>query len=207
LDAGVCIEDSGGRDARCMPSMIVIGTGKGGTAEVQSWLSRHPNMRRTGDAQSVSGGGEADYFGRELKTEKQLEGTWRKYLQQWQPQEIESLAQHYTFEKSPGYLSHSTYPKLMKMLIPNVKLVRARAPNAELACGSWVCAARRGGLAGCGELDKMVAADSALSLAPCSALIVPPLLLALGRRLLFFATQPPGRTRTFRCCVPARTAR
>lgn len=110
-----------------------MGTGKGGTAELQSWLSHHPNLLRIGDPHSTSGGGEADYFGRELKTEAQLESTWRDYLHVWQPMNSTALGKKYAFEKSPGYLAHSTYPKLVQLLMPSVKLVAILRDPAKRA--------------------------------------------------------------------------
>jgi hypothetical protein len=41
-------------------------------------LSKHPNLRRYGDPQSLKGGGEADYFGRELLSRNHMERTWRE---------------------------------------------------------------------------------------------------------------------------------
>jgi hypothetical protein len=123
VDAGTCIQSNGTAPIWCFPSLIIMGTGKGGTAELQSWLGRHPNLKRIGDPNSTVGGGEADYFGRELRTEAQLEATWRQYLQVWRPQNVSRLTFEYAFEKSPGYLAHSTYPKLLQLLMPSVKLI------------------------------------------------------------------------------------
>lgn len=141
LDAGMCI-DSGGK-VRCLPSMIIFGTGKGGTAELQNWLSRHPVLRRFGDPYRETGGGEADYFGRELRSAQNLEATWRDYLAGFAPHTLDSLRGHYTFEKSPGYLAHSTSPGLLRAVMPSVKLIailrdptRRAYSHFQMACHS-----------------------------------------------------------------------
>lgn len=133
VDAGVCVRKNATAPILCFPSFIIMGTGKGGTAELQSWLSHHPNMLRIGDPNSNSGGGEPDYFGRELRTEAQLEATWRDYLHAWQPINGTALNEQYSFEKSPGYLAHSTYPKLLQLLMPSVKLVAILRDPAKRA--------------------------------------------------------------------------
>ena len=133
LDAGVCVHVNGTSPVRCLPSFIIMGTGKGGTAELQGWLSHHPQLRRVGDIHSKAGGGELDYFGRELKTEKQLEATWRTYANSWMSQEgTQELSEQYTFEKSPGYLAHATHPKLMRLLLPSIKLA-----SCSTHCLAW----------------------------------------------------------------------
>ena len=43
-------------------------------------LSKHPNLMRYGDPLSLKGGGEADYFGRELESRDHMEHTWREYV-------------------------------------------------------------------------------------------------------------------------------
>eukprot|EP00729_Bicosta_minor_P010189 gene10189-12288_t len=133
VDAGVCVRKAPDAPIWCFPSFIIMGTGKGGTAELQSWLSHHPNLLRIGDPHSTSGGGEADYFGRELKTEAQLESTWRDYLHVWQPTNGSALEKQYAFEKSPGYLAHSTYPKLVQLLMPAVKMIAILRDPAKRA--------------------------------------------------------------------------
>ncbi|EDQ89802.1 uncharacterized protein MONBRDRAFT_24926 [Monosiga brevicollis MX1] len=59
LDAGSCVHI--GTQVACLPSTIIIGAMKAGTAELQGWLSRHPAMSRYGGPSS-SGTGEAHYF-------------------------------------------------------------------------------------------------------------------------------------------------
>lgn len=121
LDAGMCVNSHG--VVRCLPSAIIFGTGKGGTAELQSWLQHHPALRRFGDIHKRGGGGEADYFGRELKDIKHLERTWRQYLNGFEAMDITALRYEYTFEKSPGYLAHTTDPGLMSAVLPSIKLI------------------------------------------------------------------------------------
>jgi hypothetical protein len=129
--------------ALCFPSLLIIGTGKAGTAELQSWLSRHPAMRRIGNPNSTSGGGEGDYFGRDVSSQDDLERTWRRYLSLWAPTSFSDLPNQYHFEKSPGYLAHSADPNIIKRLLPSVKLVRKpnfhQNENLEQAVTRAVC--------------------------------------------------------------------
>ena len=108
VDAGDCVQmqTTGRREIACLPSLVIFGFQKCGTAELQGWLSAHPVMHRfQGNEPQKSGAGEADYFNLlEADSPKNtLKKTWRtKYLRTGfvltKPSDATRL---YTFEKSP----------------------------------------------------------------------------------------------------------
>eukprot|EP00730_Choanoeca_flexa_P014597 TRINITY_DN6439_c0_g1_i2.p1 TRINITY_DN6439_c0_g1~~TRINITY_DN6439_c0_g1_i2.p1 ORF type:complete len:508 (+),score=124.07 TRINITY_DN6439_c0_g1_i2:289-1812(+) len=125
LDAGMCVMDKESGKMGCLPSFIVIGAMKAGTAEVQGWLSQHPNMYRWGGP-SDSGAGEAHFFD-SLKSDEDLAAKWKDdYVMEGLvlPRGPEDARSVYTFEKTPRYLmlEESAVARIHK-LVPSVRLL------------------------------------------------------------------------------------
>jgi hypothetical protein len=102
VDAGYCIVSKKGGFVTCLPSLVIIGVMKGGTAELQGWLSQHPALWRYGGP-SKTGAGEAHYFDF-LESDEELEKTWlTEYARDgFKLPKINFTSSHYTFEKTPG---------------------------------------------------------------------------------------------------------
>ena len=117
----------------CLPSAIIIGTQKGGTAELQLWLSQHPLLLRWGGARR-SGTGEAHFFDK-LIDMADLERRWLNdyVMTGFGVKDTSELLNAYTFEKTPRYLAADAEKvKLMHALIPSVRLIAIlRAPSAR----------------------------------------------------------------------------
>eukprot|EP00730_Choanoeca_flexa_P003486 TRINITY_DN11421_c0_g1_i2.p1 TRINITY_DN11421_c0_g1~~TRINITY_DN11421_c0_g1_i2.p1 ORF type:complete len:265 (+),score=3.36 TRINITY_DN11421_c0_g1_i2:129-923(+) len=124
LDAGMCVIHERSNAVACLPSLIIIGAMKAGTAELQGWLSQHPALYRWKGA-SRSGNGEPHFFDK-LTSDAELEAGWSKYL--WEGFSIsESLSfieNRYTFEKTPAYLrmSPAGIARMARML-PSVRMI------------------------------------------------------------------------------------
>ncbi|EDQ84209.1 uncharacterized protein MONBRDRAFT_13045 [Monosiga brevicollis MX1] len=136
VDAGICFvryRATPNEQVACLPSFIIVGAMKAGTAEAQGWLGIHPNLYRWKGLVD-SGAGEAKFFST-THSKAQLETRWQSdYL--WpgfslpQPSAARDM---YTFEKTPRYMVLDD-PHLIRMheMLPSLKLVALlRHPSAR----------------------------------------------------------------------------
>ncbi|EGD74392.1 hypothetical protein PTSG_06403 [Salpingoeca rosetta] len=120
-------------EVMCLPSFLIIGVMKGGTAEVQSWLGQHPLLHRWGGAW-ISGSGEAHYFDK-VDSDANLQATWlSNYLRRGLAlNATESPAITYTFEKTPSYVfMREEAIARVRRVLPSAKLILLlRSPAAR----------------------------------------------------------------------------
>eukprot|EP00730_Choanoeca_flexa_P003487 TRINITY_DN11421_c0_g1_i3.p1 TRINITY_DN11421_c0_g1~~TRINITY_DN11421_c0_g1_i3.p1 ORF type:complete len:435 (+),score=13.49 TRINITY_DN11421_c0_g1_i3:129-1433(+) len=163
LDAGMCVIHERSNAVACLPSLIIIGAMKAGTAELQGWLSQHPALYRWKGPPSVtlisspfhlsssagasrSGNGEPHFFDK-LTSDAELEAGWSKYL--WEGFSIsESLSfieNRYTFEKTPAYLrmSPAGIARMARML-PSVRMIAILREPASRAYSHFQQRCRQG---------------------------------------------------------------
>ncbi|KAK3256541.1 hypothetical protein CYMTET_34326 [Cymbomonas tetramitiformis] len=96
---------------RCLPRLLIIGTQKGGTGALRSFLSLHPELQE-------SRSNEPAFFNRDRNYHRGV--GW--YLWQWRPMPAGKHVNN--FEKTPGYLNSITAPeRVRKVLGPEVKLI------------------------------------------------------------------------------------
>ena len=113
VDAGTCVLSDPNQHSlstsetepvvACLPSFVIIGAMKSGTAELQLWLSQHPHLHRWGGPW-ISGAGEAHFFDR-VQSDTDLAQSWvQQYLLGGLvldgPHHIRTT---YTFEKTPRF--------------------------------------------------------------------------------------------------------
>eukprot|EP00039_Didymoeca_costata_P028335 m.20715 g.20715 ORF g.20715 m.20715 type:complete len:531 (-) comp6928_c0_seq2:62-1654(-) len=142
LDAGYCVRfaEGGRKVIACLPSLIIFGFQKCGTAELQGWLSAHPALHRwQGNEPQKHGAGEANYFNHRSVSEKYINNTWiPSYLQQGfvltKPTDISRI---YTFEKSPNYgIMSEMNIYYMHQMLPSIKLIALlRNPTSRAYSG------------------------------------------------------------------------
>ncbi|KAJ1462810.1 P-loop containing nucleoside triphosphate hydrolase protein [Pelagophyceae sp. CCMP2097] len=129
VDAGYCVEDSGG-GVRCLPSFIIAGAQKAATGWLRQRLAPHPRLAQ-------NGGKELHFFDKLGNGPNGLARAWRRsYLKAFQPFSKKDVKTTFTYEKTPDYMPNATAMAALRRLLPSVRLVfllRSPTPRAYSA--------------------------------------------------------------------------
>ena len=146
-DAGSCFFDAtaapAGVDADkhvfCLPGVVNIGVQKGGTGELQTWLTAHPSF--------LAHGGEVHFFDGERLARRgcdrreggRLRVAYARYLwRRWSPLEAQ-VAGRFVFEKTPAYFDQAS-PQVLACAVPSARLLlMLRRPEARAFSAYQMC--------------------------------------------------------------------
>lgn len=116
--------------SRCLPDFIIIGTQRGGTTSLFSYLGQHPHL-------FPSSTKEVHFFDGGLKPQMDNFRSGLPWYQAHFPLKRNLGAHQKAFEASPLYMYNPLVPKRISELLPNVKLIAILRQPTERAISHY----------------------------------------------------------------------